>query len=63
MDPARLLIVAVGVIVSVTVFCLLRFPRFRRAQFREYAPLSFRASTLGAAAVLGLFVLFLLLQR
>ena len=63
MDPASLVILAFGAIASLIVFLLLRFPRFRRAQFRGHPPFSLPVSALGALLVFAAFALFLLLQR
>lgn len=63
MDAATLLLVVVAAIVALTVFMLMRFPRFRRAPFRGYPACSLRASMLGAAAVIATFVLLIAVNR
>ena len=63
MDAASLLLTVVAAIVAGTVFALMRYPRFRRAQFRGYPACSLRASVLGAVAVVLTFVLLVALNR
>jgi len=63
MDAATLLLAVVAAIVAGTVFMLMRYPRFRRAQFRGYPACSLRASMLGAVAVLVTFLVVMVLRN
>ena len=62
MDAAQMLIGVIGLAASIVTFCLLRFPRVRRAQFRQYGSYSLGFSLLGATAVLVFTVLMILAQ-
>lgn len=62
MNPAQVLIGLIGVAVSITTFCLLRYPHVRRARLRQYGAFSLGASLLGAAIVLTLCMMMILAQ-
>jgi hypothetical protein len=62
MDSAKVLIAVIGLIASIVTFWLMRFPRYRREQFRHYGAFSVTASLFAALAVL-LFCLLLLLAQ
>jgi hypothetical protein len=55
MDAQSFLILAVGLIASLTVFLLMRFPNLRRAQFRQQRAYPIRMAALCAAVMLGFF--------
>lgn len=62
MDVAEVLIAIVGLVASVTTYCLMRFPHMRREPFRQYAACSVLVSSLAALAVLCLSLLVLIAQ-
>lgn len=62
MDSAKVLIAVIGLTASIVTFWLMRFPRYRREQFRHYGTFSLTASLFAALAVL-LFCLLLLLAQ
>jgi heme/copper-type cytochrome/quinol oxidase subunit 4 len=62
MDVAEVLIAIVGLVASVTTYCLMRFPHMRREPFRRYAACSVLVSSLAALAVLCLSLLVLIAQ-
>lgn len=62
MSLAQVLIAVIGLVASITTFCVFRFPSCRREPFRQFQACSFALSILGAAAVLVLFMLMLLAQ-
>jgi hypothetical protein len=53
----------VGRVASVVVFVLMRYPSFRRVQFRQYPPFSLWLSLVAAVALLGAFIALALVQR
>jgi hypothetical protein len=61
-NAAKILIVAVGVVASLAVLLLMRYPQLRREQYRTHAPFSLPTSLLCAGAVLGLLALMAYLQ-
>jgi len=63
MDSAKVLIAVVGLSASIVTFWLMRFPRYRREQFRHYGAFSVTASLLAALAVLVFCLLLVLVQR
>jgi hypothetical protein len=62
MDSAKVLIAVVGLSASIVTFWLMRFPRYRREQFRHYGAFSVTVSLLAALAVLVFCLLLLLVQ-
>ena len=58
--PLNVLMVCVGVVVSVATLGLMRYPYFRRAQFRGYGAFSLIVSLLCAAGVLLMTVLMVI---
>jgi hypothetical protein len=62
MDAAQMFIGVIGLAATIVTFCLLRFPRVRRAPFRQYRSCSLGFSVLGATAILVLTVLMILAQ-
>ena len=62
-DSATLLTLAVGMFAALIVFLLMRFPRLRRPQFRDYPAFSITSATVSALLLFGVFLLFALLQR
>ena len=62
-DAATLMTLAVGVVAALIAFLLMRFPRLRRPQFRDYPASSITSATVSALLLLGVFLLFALLQR
>jgi membrane protease YdiL (CAAX protease family) len=62
MIPAQILIGLIGIIIAAVVFCLLHLPNTRRPQFREQSSLSLKLSLLGAAGVLIVIFLMIVIQ-
>ena len=62
MNVLKILLLVVGVVASVVVFLLMRYPGMRREQFRRGRAFSVRNSALGALAVLAVFSLIASLQ-
>ncbi len=52
MDTDQVLLALIGAGASFMTFCLMRFPRTRRAQFQRYGPFSLTASFFGALTIL-----------
>lgn len=63
MDVAQVLVAILGLGVTVTTYCLMRFPHMRRDRFRHYAAYSVPLFCLGAPAVLCLSLLVLIAQH
>ena len=63
MDAALLLILGVASIASLTVFLLMRFPRFRRPQFRHYPPASLGSAVLCAVVIFSVLAFLFFWQR
>ena len=63
MDSAQVLIAIIGLTASIVTFWLMRFPRYRREQFKHYGSFSVTASLFAALAVLFFCLLLLLVQR
>ncbi len=59
---AQAFIAVIGLVAAIVTFCLMRFPGYRRPQFRQYGAFSILASLLGAAVILTLVVLMVLAQ-
>lgn len=59
---AQIFIGFIGLMMAVMTFCLMRFPKYRRPQFREYGAFSLRDSLLGGLSVLVLIALMILIQ-
>jgi hypothetical protein len=62
MNVLKMLLLVAGVVASVVVFLLMRYPGMRREQFRQGRAFSMRSSALGALAVLAVFSLIASLQ-
>lgn len=62
-DAATLLTLAVGAVAALVVFLLMRFPRLRRPQFRDYPAFSIVSAAVSGLVLFGVFLLFALLQR
>lgn len=62
MDSAKFLIAVIGLIASIVMFWLTRFPRYRRKQFRHYGAFSVTASLLAAFSVFVFCLLQLIVQ-
>ena len=62
MSLSQIFIGFIGLVMAIGTFCLMRFPRFRRPQFREYGAFSLLDSVLGGLSVLVLIALMILIQ-
>jgi hypothetical protein len=62
MNAARVVILGAGVVASVVVFLLLRYPGLRRPQFRAGRRFTVLAAAAGGGAVMALFVLIAAVQ-
>lgn len=59
---AQILIGFIGLVMTIGTFCLMRYPRFRRPQFRESGAFSVRDSLWGAIIILVLIALMIIFQ-
>jgi hypothetical protein len=59
---AQIFIGFIGLMIAISTFCLMRYPRFRRPQFRESGAFSIGKSLLGASVVLLIIALMMLVQ-
>jgi hypothetical protein len=59
---AQIFIGFIGLMMAVMTFCLMRYPQFRRPQFRESGAFSVKASLMGAVAMLAIIALMILIQ-
>lgn len=59
---AQVLIAVIGTGASITTFCLMRFPQYRRAPSRHYGAFSVTTSLIGAGIILALCALMVIAQ-
>lgn len=59
---AQIFIGFIGLIMAILTFCLMRYPQFRRPQFRESGAFSVKKSLIGGLFILIIIVLMILIQ-
>ncbi|MBF0119121.1 MAG: hypothetical protein HQK79_09820 [Desulfobacterales bacterium] len=62
-SPAKILILTVGLVASIVVFLIMRFPQLRRAEFRNRKRFSTIQSSICAALMSFLFMILAMLQQ